>query len=47
VIKEPRSPLGQAVIKLAQEIDKRFTEEATEAAQPVEAQRRAGLGRLL
>ncbi len=47
VVKEPRSPLSQAIIKLAQVIDKRFSNEAEESAQPAEVQRRPGLGRLL
>lgn len=47
VVKEPRSPISQALIKLAQVIDKQFAEETIESAQPAETQRRMGLGRLL
>lgn len=47
VVQEPRSLLSQAVIKLAEVVEKRFADEAEELAQPAEAQRRPSLGRLL
>jgi pilus assembly protein CpaE len=47
VVKEPRAPISQAVIKLAQVIDKQFASGTEESTQPAETQRRLGLGRLL
>ncbi len=47
VVQEPRSLLGQAVIKLAQTVEKQFADEVEEQILPAEAQRRSGLGRLL
>ncbi|MBN1921391.1 MAG: response regulator [Anaerolineae bacterium] len=47
VVKEPRAPISQAIIKLAQVIHKNFSDETEESSQPAETQRRSGLGRLL
>jgi MinD-like ATPase involved in chromosome partitioning or flagellar assembly len=48
ILKNSRTPIGQAIVNFATEIQKHFSQTVEDTADPVgEAQKRPGIGRLL